>query len=186
MASIENNEKQEFSLTVGELSGSNPNEAGLPLSLGGGVGVEFNFARKIRDSKYGSLYWEVDVLGGPVRYLQIPPITHDVHSAFVAPGLKLQFAQNSVWSPWIAAGAGYAFYDTSGPNISGASTATSWRTNTYAADFGAGVDFVVRPHLVLRGDFRGYYTGGPNLGVGTSSGQLNFTLGGGIVWRFAK
>ena len=51
-----NDEKQEFAVTIGEMSGSTPNVSGIPLTLGSGVGMEANFARKFRTLKYGSLF----------------------------------------------------------------------------------------------------------------------------------
>jgi len=194
-----NDEKQEFAVTIGEMSGSTPNVSGIPLTLGSGVGLEANFARKFRTVKYGSLFWEVDALGSPLRYLSVAPNSHAVRSFFAAPGLKWQFSPGPAWSPWMAVGAGYAFYDANSaasavavatigpvPPSGTVVTSTSLKTNTYAADFGGGVDYVVRPHFVIRGEARGYYTGGPKFGLGSTSGELNFIIGGGIVWRFTK
>jgi hypothetical protein len=186
-AQVNEDEKQEFAVTVGELSGSTPSVPGGSVTLGSGVGLEANFARKIRDHQWGSVYWEADALGGPLRYVTTTAGSHAVRSAFVAPGLKLQFLPRERWSPWIAGGAGYAFYDTKvSSTLFGVTSVGSVTTNTYALDFGAGVDCVVRPRFVIRGDVRGFYTGGPNLGFASTSGQLNVVIGGGIVWRFAK
>jgi hypothetical protein len=176
-AQANNDEKQEFALTAGELSGTNPSFPGNTITLGAGVAVEANYARKIRDYQWGALYWEVDALGGPLRYLSAVPSSHPLRSVFAAPGVKMQFLPTERWSPWIAGGGGYAFYSASLPG-------TTLYTDTYAVDFGAGVDYAVRPHLAIRGDMRGYFTGGPDLGIGRTSGQFNFSIGGGVVWKF--
>ena len=60
----------------------------------------------------------------------------------MTPGVRLQFAQQERITPWIDAGAGYAFYDSSGTSIGGGSTPSSGAKSTYAVDFGAGVDIV--------------------------------------------
>jgi len=192
-----NDERQEFGIIVGELSGGNPN-ASTPtvpgaLTLDSGVAFEASFASKIRDLNFGSVYWEVDGLAGPMRYLAGIPATatHELRSVYLTPGVRLQFMPKEALSPWVAAGAGYAFYDTSGSSIAGSTTgggttSTAGTTNTYAVDFGAGVDYAIGKRYVLRGEVRGFYTGSPNFGVPTPGGQFNLVIGGGIVWRFSK
>jgi hypothetical protein len=190
-AQQQGDEKQEFSVIVGELSGGNPN-ASTPtvpaaLNLDAGVAVEANFARKIRDLGFASAYWEVNGLVGPLRYLSGTPVnaTQEIHSVFLTPGVKLQFTPKEPLSPWVAGGAGYAFYDSSKTSIAGGPT-VGGTANTYAIDFGGGVDWAMGKRYVLRGEVRGIYTGNPNFGVPTSGGQFNFVIGGGIVWRFSK
>jgi hypothetical protein len=186
-------ERQEFAVAVGELSGGNPSALGGPLTLDAGVALEANFARKIRDLGLGSVYWEVDGMVGPLRYLTGTPTaaSHELHSVFLTPGVKLQFTPKEPLSPWLAAGAGYAFYNSSGTSIGGGPTgggltSTGGSTSTYAVDFGGGLDYAMGKRYVLRGELRGVYTGNPNFGVSTPGGQFNFVIGGGIVWRFSK
>lgn len=180
-------ERQEFAVTVGELSGNSPNAAGGPLTLDSGVAVEANFARKVRDLSFGSMYWEVDGLVGPLRYLSGTPTTatNEIHSLFFTPGVKLQFTPKEPLSPWVAAGAGYAFYNSSGSSIAGGKIAGG-STNTYAVDFGGGMDWAMGKRYVVRAEIRGFYTGAPNFGVSASGNQFNFVIGGGLVWRFSK
>jgi len=187
---------QEFSLSVGELSGGNPglsaalvnsSVAPLGLSLNAGFAVGGNFARKIKDVPWGSVSWEVEGLGGPNRYVAGTPATatHAIRSVFLTPGVKMAFTPKEVLSPWVAAGGGYAFYDSSGTSISGG-TASGGTTNTYAVDFGAGLDYAVNKKYTLRGEVRGFYTGSPNFGVATSGGLFNFEIGFGLVWGRSK
>ena len=58
--------------------------------------------------------------------------------------------------------------------------------NTYAVEFGGGVDIVASKKYVIRGAAQGFYTGNPNYGVAATGGQFNFVISGGIVWRFGK
>ncbi len=180
-------EKQEFGLTVGELSGNSPSVTGGPLTLDSGVAVEANFARKFRDLGFANLYWEVDGLVGPLRYVSGTPTsaTHSINSVFVTPGVKIQFTPREPLSPWLAIGGGYAFYHSSSSSIASGPVAGG-ATHTYAVDFGGGVDWAINKRYVIRADLRAIYTGAPNFGISVPSGQLNFLIGGGLVWRFSK
>lgn len=184
-----NDEKQELSLTIGELSGSNPGATAGTLALGNGEGLQVNFARKIHDYAWGgSLYWEVNGLYGPYRGLSGTPTaaTHNIWCVFVTPGVKLQFSPKEKISPWLAGGGGYALYGESKNSLAGGPAGVSGHTSRGAVDIGGGVDFALGKSYLLRGEARGFYTGGPNFGVDTPGGQFNFVIGGGIVFRFPR
>ncbi len=94
-------EHQEFAITVGELSGGNPSlsaalvnssVAPLGLSLNSGFAVGVDFARKIKDVSWGSVYWEVDGLGEPNRYVAGTPgtATHAIRSVYLTPGVRMK------------------------------------------------------------------------------------------------
>lgn len=179
----------EFAVTIGALSGSNPNVSSDSLVLGSSPAFGANYARKFNDKKsWASLYWEINALGSPFRHLSGFPVsaTSDIRSFYVTPGVRMQFTSQERITPWIDAGAGYAFYDSSGTNIAGAATGSSGYTNTYAVEFGGGVDIVASKTYVIRGAAQGFYTGNPNYGVAATGGQFNFVISGGIVWRFGK
>ena len=161
--------------------------------MGSGVAFEADYARKISDLRWASIYWEVDGVVSPLRDLSGFPVTatNRIRSVYLTPAVRVQFMPKERFSPWISAGEGYAFYDSSGTSIAGGTTgggvkALSGTSNKIAADFGVGVDFVTSKHYVLRGDVRGFYTGSPNYGTPVTGGQFNFLIGGGIVWRFGK
>jgi hypothetical protein len=184
----------EFAVTIGTLSGNNPNvssgsPAGSSLVLGSSVAFGANYARKFSDKKsWASLYWEINAVGSPFRHLSGVPsaATSDVRSVFVTPGVRMQFSSQERITPWIDGGAGYAFYDSSGTNIAGGGSGSSTYTNTYAVEFGGGVDIVASKRYVIRGAAQGFYTGNPSYGVAATGGQFNFVISGGIVWRFGK
>ncbi len=127
-------------------------------------------------------------MGSPFRHLSGAPAsaTSDVRSVFLTPGVRMQFTSQERITPWIDGGAGYAFYDSSGTNIAGGGAGSSTYTNTYAVEFGGGVDIVASKKYVIRGAAQGFYTGNPNYGVAATGGQFNFVISGGIVWRFGK
>ena len=181
-------EKQEFAVTVGELSGSNPGATAGTLALGNGIAFQANFARKTRDWSWGSLYWEVNGLYNPLRYLSGTPTaaTHKIWSLYATPGVKLQLAPHEWLSPYIVAGGGYALYGESKSSIGGGVAGVSGHTNRAAVEIGGGFDFKVGKSYLLRADARGFYTGGPNFGVDTPGGQFNFVISGGVVWRLPK
>jgi opacity protein-like surface antigen len=191
-------ERQEFALTVGELSGGNPSLSAaltnasvvpLGLSLNAGFAVGGNYARKIKDVPWGSVYWEVDALGEPNRYVAGAPVTatHAIRSVYLTPGLKMVFTPKEALSPWIVAGTGLAYYNSSGTSIGGGPTiGGSANRITYAVDFGAGVDYALNKKYTLRGEVRGFYTGDPNFGVATPGGLFSFEIGFGVVWRSPK
>lgn len=179
----------EFAVTIGALSGNNPNTASGLLVLGSSPAFEVNYAREFNDTKkWASLYWEINALVSPFRHLSGVPVsaTSDVRSVYVTPGVRLQFAAQERITPWIDGGAGYAFYDSSNTNIAGGPTGTQGNANTYAVEFGGGVDIVASKKYIVRGAVQGFYTGDPNYGVPATGGQFNFVVSGGIVWRFGK
>ena len=76
LAQQPSDEKQEFAVTIGSLSGGNPNAANGPLLLGSGVAFQVNYARKFSDTKkWASLFWEANVLANPFRHLSGLPVT---------------------------------------------------------------------------------------------------------------
>lgn len=179
----------EFAVTIGTLSGSNPNVQAGSLTLGSSAIFGANYARKFNDKKtWASLYWEINALGSPFRHLSGVPgsATSDIRSVYLTPGVRMQFSSQERITPWVDAGAGYAFYDSSGTDIAGAPIRSSAYTNTYAVEFGGGVDIVASKRYVIRGGAQGFYTGHPNYGVPATGGQFNFVISGGIVWRFGK
>ena len=180
--------RDEFAVSIGSLSGGSPSVTSVgPLSLGSGLALQANYAHKYRELKWGALYWELNAMGNPFRHLSGFPVTatSEIRSLYVTPGVRFQFTPQERITPYVAAGGGYAFYDSSSVNIAGGANKGSV-TNTYAIDYGAGVDIVASKRYVVRGDVRGFYTGCPALGVNTNGGLFNFVISGGIVWRFSK
>jgi len=179
----------EFAVTVGTLSGSNPNAPSGGLTLGSSAIFGANYARQFSHThSWAALYWEVNALASPFRHLSgVPSIaTSDIRSFYVTPGVRMQFASQERITPWIDGGAGYAFYDSSATDIAGVAAGNSRYTNTYAVEFGGGVDIVANKRYIIRGAAQGFYTGHPDYGVPATGGQFNFVISGGLVWRFGQ
>ena len=116
-----------------------------------------------------------------MRYLSGFPgaATHEIHSFYLTPGVKLQFMPKEVLSPWVAAGGGYSMYNSSSTAIAGG-PANGGTRHTYAIDFGGGMDYAFGKRYVLRAEARGFYTGNPNFGTPSTNGLFNFVIGGGL------
>ncbi len=186
-------EQQEFSVTIGSLSGTSPNPAGGPLSLGSGLAIEADFAQKLKTLNWANVYWEADGLMNPFRHLSGSPAaaTNEIRSFYLTPGVRLQFTPKEVVSPWVSAGGGVALFDARSTSVSGGQTGAGAGKDgggnaTGVVDFGGGVDIKAGKRYVIRGDVRGFYSGSPNYGVPTSGGLFSFEIGGGIVWRWSK
>lgn len=180
-----NDGNREFGVSIGELSSGAPNAAAGSLDLNAGIAIGISYAQKVRELSFGSLYWEVDALTGPLRRVTGTPVnaTHTVRSVYATPGLRLRFTPKEPVSPWLAAGGGYAFYNSGNTAIDGGPAAGGSKS-TYAVDFGGGVDYAFGKRYVLRGEARGYYTGSPKFGTPSDNGLFNFVVSGGLVWRF--
>src|SRR6185312_2494327 len=151
--SVTSNEgSREFGVSIGELSSGAPNAAAGSLDLNAGIAVGVSYAKKMRELSFGSLYWEVEGLVGPLRRVDGTPVTatHTVRSVYATPGLLLRFMPTEPVSPWLAAGAGYAFYNSGNTAIDGGPAAGGSKS-TYAVDFGGGVDYAFGKRYVLRG-----------------------------------
>ncbi|HEU5020730.1 MAG TPA: hypothetical protein VFT60_02530 [Bryobacteraceae bacterium] len=184
--SVTSNEgNREFAVSVGELSSGQPNAAAGSLDLNAGIALELSFAQKIRELRFGTLYWEVAALTGPLRRVDGTPVsaTHTIRSIYATPGLRLQFTPQEPLSPWLVAGAGYAFYNSDNTAIDGGPAAGGSK-HTYAIDFGGGMDYAFGKSYAVRAEARGYYTGSPKFGTPADNGLFNFVISGGLVWRF--
>jgi len=107
-------------------------------------------------------------------------------SIFITPGFRVILAPNSKFSPWAAAGGGYARFAESTTLVNGSPNTFKTGTNKGALQYGGGVDFKTPfPLLGFRGEIRDFYSGQPRLNVARSlSGQHNIIVSGGIIVHF--
>jgi hypothetical protein len=102
----------------------------------------------------------------------------------VLPGLRVKFRPAASWSPYLAAGLGYALYEQSHFRIDGEPNPAPRFTHRGAVGFGGGVDFKVWRFVGGRVEVRDFYSGNPSFNVPLSGGQHNLVAGGGIVLKF--
>jgi hypothetical protein len=108
-------------------------------------------------------------------------------SFFVTPSARFNFFANTRVSPWLSGGGGYGrFAESSNAEYYGPNTGPKG-TNTGIVQFGGGLDVRVWPKFSIRGEFRDFWSGTPQLNVDTGkSRQHNYFVGAGVVWHFGK
>lgn len=177
---------------VGLLLGANivPTST-LNLSLSSGLAYQAEYARKFIDGSYIGFGLEVPFVAIPSQNVQSSSVfaPRNYASIFITPGLRVLFASNSVVSPWVSLGGGYARFAESTTLVTGAPNALKPGTNKGALQYGGGVDFKTPVKIPLpvafRGEIRDFYTGQPRLNIVRSeNGQHNILVSGGIVLKF--
>lgn len=156
------------------------------LTLSSGVALQANYGYRLVDAKVAALYGEVHLLANPQRTIDSADtsLTRDVATLYITPGLRLKFLPGARFSPFVAAGGGYAQYEQSTALLSGASNPAPRNVYHGAFDYGGGVDWRGWRWLGFRAEVRDFRTGSPafnsRLIIG---GQHNVVVGGGLVIR---
>ena len=156
------------------------------LSLGAGLALETNYARRVAEFRNYAIYGEVHFLASPLRNVtsDVAAATRDVASLYVTPGVRLKFAPLAAISPYLAVGGGLAWYEQSTAELSGQANTAPRELLRGAVDFGAGADFRVRRWLALRAEIRDFYTGAPAYNIASSGGQHNIVAGAAFTIRW--
>lgn len=188
-------ERNELSFTAGRtfvstqtvLSTDLPLHFGNPLTLGG------DYARLIKHHKIFGLYAEVPVAFCPklnLSYLH-DSIPANYRSLFVTPSVRLNIFSGQGFTPWVSAGGGYGRFFESSNLIWGGQNLGPTGTNTFAVQFGGGLDAWFRHKWGARLEVRDFYSGVPDLSAVPSdpvstgrSRQHNYYVGVGVVHRF--
>ena len=186
-------QKNEVTGIVGRTFISDQGIPGAPsfdslLRFGKGLTFEGDYARRFLVTPIFALSAEVPV---------VLNIDEDVHAAlpnrvpesyksfFVTPAGRVNFFPTTAVSPWVSFGGGFAHYSESSNLLFGGKNPGKTGTTTSAVEMGAGLDVKVFKNFSLRGEFRDFWTGVPELIVNTGkSHQHNYLVGGGLVWRF--
>jgi opacity protein-like surface antigen len=143
-----------------------------------GVGFQLSYAHRLYHVPLLSLYGEVPFVAGlnNERYSFNNLARENYKDYYVTPGLRLNFAPGFIFSPWLAAGAGWGHFS---------SNLTSATDNQFAADWGGGLDIKVFPFVSLRLEARDFYSQAPTLALPSNGGhQNNIVASGGLVLRF--
>jgi hypothetical protein len=170
-----------------------------PLNPGTATALEGSFAHQIAHVPLISLSLELPVAGS---FSSSVPFTSllgnnnifpSITTLFITPGVRVKLAPSFPISPYVSAGFGYGrfnFQPGGARALAGLSSGGS--TNTWAADFGGGLDLKILPHIGLRGELRDFYSGDSLQGLLPSSissfvpfgREHNLFATGGIVVRF--
>ena len=156
------------------------------VHFGKGLTFEANYARRVFEPGLASVSLEVPVVVNldedlASLALQVP---RDFKSYFVTPSARLNIFSNSAVSPWVSLGGGVGhFSESSSTQVAGVSSKTGTTTGVLQA--GLGLDVRIFGRFSMRGEFRDFWSGVPQLNVDTGkSRQHNFFVAGGLVWHF--
>lgn len=183
--------KNELGLLLGgEIIPSRSTATGADISLTNSIALSADYARHLAGTSI-ALYLEVPFAAVPshkVKFAQPGGIT-DLAALYIAPSLRVQFANESTISPWLSGGFGYGQYEGS-KLLNDRTKNPDRRQHTGTAQFGAGVDIRTPIKILfpigLRAEVRDYYTTmAPNYGVPVrDNSQHNVVIAGGLVLRF--
>jgi hypothetical protein len=111
--------------------------AGAPLSLGGSVAFSFDYARRLKGERTG-LFVEVPFAAAPSHRVgsSQPGTATSLATLYVVPSIRLQAFANRRFSPWLSAGFGYGWLQTSA-SLNNRAHNPEVNRNTGTAQFGA-------------------------------------------------
>lgn len=179
-------QRHEVGLTLGAVTSSSRNSPAGRLELGSGVALQANYGYRFLENRKAALTGEVHFLANPLRDISSANgmATRDVATLFVLPGVRVKFRPAARFSPYAAAGAGYALYEQSLSRLDGSMNPAPRFTHRGAIGFGGGADFKLWRFISGRFEIRDFYTGNPSFNAPVSGGQHNLVAGGGIVLGF--
>jgi opacity protein-like surface antigen len=171
-------------------------EVGLTLGglvpqdrLEGGLALQANYGLRLWRTDRAQVSFETHWLANTQRKVGFadPAATSDVATMYVTPGLRFTFAPGARVRPWVAAGAGWAWYEHSELTQGGQPNGAPRNLYRGAFQFGGGVDWTVWKRVALRAEVRDFVTGSPAFNrPGLGGAQHNVVAGGGIVLRFGE
>lgn len=185
-------QKNEIAGSIGRMfisdqgvAGANP--ANPNLHFGNGLTYEANVARKFFDIGLLSVTAEIPFVFTPTVKLNFGQniVPKSFRSYFVTPAARLNMFPGTGFSPWVSVGGGFGRFDESSELEFGGQNTGTIGTTTGVFQTGVGLDVRLIPNLKLRGQFRDFYSGVPQLNVNTGkSRQHNMFVGAGIVLSF--
>ncbi|MBZ5721641.1 MAG: porin family protein [Acidobacteriia bacterium] len=185
-------QKNEVAVVVGRIfvdgqKVPNTNFFNNTVNFGEGLTFEGSYGRRIKGGEFAALTFEVPVLFTPDQQLNygINTIPESYKAFFVTPSLRASiFAANAV-SPWVSFGGGFGHFSESSTLVFGGPNPGKTGTTTGVFQIGVGADVRIWKNFSLRGEWRDYSSGVPQLNVNTGkSRQSNYFVGGGVVWHF--
>jgi hypothetical protein len=156
------------------------------LRFGNGLSFEVDYARRLMGGDVLSLAGEVPFIINPDEDLHAAvQIPEQYRSFFVTPAARLKIFPNQVVSPWLSLGGGFGHFSVSSTPNFGAGTGNAKSGTTGVLQTGIGLDVKILGRFSLRGEFRDFWSGVPQLNVDTGkTRQHNLFVAGGLVWHF--
>lgn len=185
-------QSNELSGIIGRTFISNQGIQGAPsydpnLHFGKGLTFEVNYARRVIITEIYSLALEVPFVVNPDEELHAAQnlIPGKYSSYFVTPAARANLFPQTAVSPWASFGGGFGHFSESSTLEFGGPNPGKTGTTTGVLQGGLGLDVKMFENVSLRGEFRDFWSGVPQLNVNTGkSRQHNFFVGGGVLWRF--
>ena len=191
-----NGEKNEISGSLGRIFISDQGIRGATyfnpyVRSGKGLTFELNYARFLFGNPVYAIAAEVPAVFNLDEDLnsRTNVVPKDYQQIFITPSLRANLFPETRVSPWLSFGGGVGHFSENksliygGPNPGGSSTSGVLQ---------AGIGLDARPFcgrfekLVIRGEFRDFWSGTPDLPLAPTgkTRQHNYLLGGGAVWHF--
>ena len=187
-------QKNELGLLLGgTLTPALTTQAGAPVDFNSGIAFQADYAHRLRGAKKTSLWLEFPVLASPSVGTSSPDTTLPKETAtfFATPSLRLKFALDKTFSPWLSFGGGLGWYQQANELLSGAPRTLGERNSFRGAlQWGGGVDvntpIKIKFPVGLRAEIRDFYTFGTANFISPvqSANQHNLAVSGGIVLKF--
>jgi hypothetical protein len=161
---------------------SNPN-----VHFGDGLTYEANYGHRLFDIGLVGVTVEVPFVFTPTTKLNfgVNVVPKSFRSYFVTPAARVNLFPDTGFSPWVSVGGGFGHFSESSDLEFGGPNPGSQGTTSGVFQAGVGLDVRILPALKLRGEFRDFYSGVPQLNVTTGKDrQHNMFVGGGVVFSF--
>jgi opacity protein-like surface antigen len=182
-------QRHELGLTLGRLQAISRSTHESSVSLDSGVALQANYGYRLLRRRGVAVAAEVHFLANGQREVGSAntAATRDVATLYVTPGVRVKFAPARRFSPYIAAGAGYALYEQSFFRLDGAANQAPRFTHRGALMLGGGADVPIWRWFGGRVEIRDFYSGNPSLNTPLrGSGQHNAVFSGGFVLFFGR
>ena len=157
------------------------------IHFGNATSFEANFARQLWSSDFARLSAEFPLVFDLDEDLNFGQnvIPQGYNAFFLTPAARLNLFPNTLVSPWVSFGGGWAHFGENSILLFGGKNPGKTGTNTGALQGGVGLDVRLWRQLSARVGARDFWSGLPNLNVNTGkSHQHNIFVGGGLVWQF--
>lgn len=186
-------QNNEISLTAGATAQNENLFEQVPIILGVRTGASFTFqgaySRRIFDARVAALYFDVPLIIIPETKFDTPVVSfpRDFSSYFFTPGVKLKFIPGAKFSPYAAAGVGFARLNPSDLRKDGQPLDVGGDfSQTYGAySIAGGLDIRVNSFLSVRGEVRDVRTGSPEFNINLFEDREHYLITTtGIVLRF--
>ncbi len=154
---------------------------------GAGFSFQVNYARHVWQTGIVGLSAEVPVMLNPDEDLNSGAnvVPSGYRQFFLTPSARLNLFPSTSVSPWVSIGGGFAHFSEASQLLYGGPNPGK-STNSGVLQSGVGLDVKLLHSLAIRGEFRDFWSGTPDLPLAATgkTRQHNYFVGLGVVWRF--